>query len=253
MTLSISHFTLGARNLYESATRLNKETGFGFSTGEWMRMTARHIFPLAKDAFIAVEGMIDAHDFLTMPKPNYIYDALSLDNEHRGDHWTGLVLSVGSPAELEAVAKRLGGAVAPDESKVNPYGYFRRPDGYAMGYQSAPRFTGPRPNKWPHGLPDFHYYPDIPGRSSNQPVVARPHLVTPTGVKWIEFGGTEDLLSAWMGVPKASDVIPVKFNGKAVGLWAVCVGREGRDDVVIRRPSVAASIKDPSKYLDAFS
>jgi hypothetical protein len=250
MAISINHFSLGARNIYESAARLNKETGFGFWTGEWVQTTACHMFPLGKDVFIEVEGTIDAHAYLAMPKPNYTYDALDVDNEYNGDHWTGLMLGVESLAELEAVAKRLGGEVSPDDSKVNPYSHFRRPDGYTMGYQSAPRFPGARPDKWPRGLPSFYYYPDVPGRSSNQPVIARPHLVTATGVKWIEFGGTEALLSEWMGVPKASDVIPVKFNGKEVGLWAVCVGREGMDDVVIRRPTAAASIKDPSIYKD---
>jgi hypothetical protein len=250
MKIKINHFSLGARNIYESAERLYQETQLGFWTGEWVQSTACHMFPLGNDVFIEVEGTMDAHAFLKMPKPNYVYDALDTDNEYNGDHWTGLMLGVDSLADLEAVAKRLGGEVSPDDSKTNPYAHFNRPDGYVLGYQSAPRFTGGRPAKWPRGLPTFYFYPDAPGRSSNQPVVARPHLATPTGVKWIEFGGTEELLSEWMGVPKASEVIPVRFNGKEVGTWAVCVGRAGMEDVVIRRPTAAASIKDPSIYKD---
>jgi len=248
MKIHINHFALGARNIYEASERLFKETGLGFWTGEWVQSTGCHMFPLGGDVFIEVEGTIDAHAYLKMPKPNYIYDVLDTDNDYNGDHWTGLMLGVESLADLEAIAKRLGGEVSPDDSKINPYNHFIRPDGYVMGYQSAPRYPNGRPSKWPRGLPTFYYYPDVPGRSSNQPVVARAHMVEPTGVKWIEFGGTEELLSEWMGVKKASDVIPVRFNGKAVGVWAVCVGIEGKDDVVIRRPAAASSIKDESIY-----
>jgi hypothetical protein len=70
---------------------------------------------------------------------------------------------------------------------------------------------------------------------------------TPAGVKWITWGGTNELLSDWMGC-NAEEMIPVKFNGKALGTWEVCVGIQGGDDVVIRRPPTASVITDESKY-----
>ncbi len=79
------------------------------------------------------------------------------------------------------------------------------------------------------------------------PVVAAPHIRTPAGVKWVTFGGTNELLSDWMGVD-AEKMIPVTFNAKAVGLWEVSVGMADGQDVVIRRPAAASAIKDDSKY-----
>jgi hypothetical protein len=96
-------------------------------------------------------------------------------------------------------------------------------------------------------MPGIYYYPDVPGRSSNQPVVSAPHMRAPAGVKWVTFGGTNELLSDWMG-QDAEKTIPVKFNGKAVGVWEVGVGMADGQDVIIRRPAAASVIKDDSKY-----
>ena len=57
MNIHINHFSLGARNAFESAARLRKETGLGFWTGEWVRDISCHMVPLGngphgKDAFI---------------------------------------------------------------------------------------------------------------------------------------------------------------------------------------------------------
>jgi len=146
MNIHINHFSLGARNAFESAARLRKETGLSFWTGEWVRDISCHMVPLGngphgKDAFIEIQCPVDAHAHLKDPRPNYRYDVLSVDNEYHGDYWTGLMLGVDSLADLEAIAKRLGGDVTPEDSRTNPYAHFQRPDGYVLGYQSAPRFT----------------------------------------------------------------------------------------------------------------
>jgi hypothetical protein len=246
MNFHINHFSLGARNAFDAAARLRKETGLSFWTGEWLRDISCHMVPLGngpngKDAFIEIQCSVDAHAHLKATGPNARYDALAVDNEYNGDHWTGLMLGVDSLADLEAVAKRLGADVTPEDSRTNPYNHFQRPDGYVLGYQSAPRYAQgqARPAKWPAGLPGIYYYPDVPGRSSNQPVVAAPHMRTPAGVKWVVFGGTNELLSDWMGV-NAEETIPVKFNGKALNPWEVCVAMADGQDVVIRRPAAGA-------------
>jgi hypothetical protein len=253
MDIHINHFSLGARNSFESAARLRRETGLGFWTGEWLRDICCHMVPLGngphgKDAFIEIQCSVDAHAFLKSTQPNYRYDVLAVDNEHNGDYWTGMMLGVDSLADLEAVAKRLGGEVTPEDSRTNPYNHFLRPDGYVLGYQSAPRYTMGRPKKWPMAMPTFYFYPDVPGRTSNQPVEAAPHLRTPAGVKWVTFGGTNELLSDWMGC-NAEETIPVRFNGKAVGTWEVCVAMADGQDVIIRRPAAGSVVQDESKYV----
>jgi hypothetical protein len=49
----------------------------------------------------------------------------------------------------------------------------------------------------------------------------------------------------------AEKTIAVKFNGKAVGVWEVCVAMADGQDVVIRRPAAASVIPDDPKYLRA--
>src|SRR4029078_2764667 len=90
MDIHINHFSLGARNSFESAARLRRETGLGFWTGEWLRDICCHMVPLGngphgKDAFIEIQCSVDAHAFLKSTQPNYRYDVLAVDNEHNGD------------------------------------------------------------------------------------------------------------------------------------------------------------------------
>ena len=69
MNIHINHFSLGARNAFESAARLRKETGLSFWTGEWVRDISCHMVPLGngpqgKDAFIEIQCFVDAHAHL---------------------------------------------------------------------------------------------------------------------------------------------------------------------------------------------
>jgi hypothetical protein len=73
--------------------------------------------------------------------------------------------------------------------------------------------------------------------------------VRPSGIKWVEVGGTAQELADWLGGNQYVDMLPLKFNGKSLGVWAVCVGAEGRDDIVIRRPP-ASDAAPVSRFTD---
>jgi len=45
------------------------------------------------------------------------------------------------------------------------------------------------------------------------------------------------------------EMLPLRFNGKSLGVWAVCVGAEERDDIVIRRPAASDAVP-VSKFAD---
>src|SRR5580704_19206282 len=81
INIHINHFSMGARNAFESAARLRKETGLSFWTGEWVRDTSCHMVPLGngphgKDCFIEIQCSVDAHAHLKETTPNRRYDAL---------------------------------------------------------------------------------------------------------------------------------------------------------------------------------
>jgi hypothetical protein len=49
-------------------------------------------------------------------------------------------------------------------------------------------------------------------------------------------------LADWLGGSHYVDMLPLKFNGKSLGVWAVCVGAEEHDDIVIRRPAASDAV-----------
>jgi hypothetical protein len=49
-------------------------------------------------------------------------------------------------------------------------------------------------------------------------------------------------MADWLGGMQYVDMLPLKFNGKSLGVWAVSVGAEGRDDIVIRRPAASDAV-----------
>ena len=67
---------------------------------------------------------------------------------------------------------------------------------------------------------------------SGQRVIAAPDLIAPAGIAWIEFGGTEQEMTKWLGIPAAD--FPFRFNGGAPGIHAVAVKTDSRE-IVVRR------------------
>jgi hypothetical protein len=58
----------------------------------------------------------------------------------------------------------------------------------------------------------------------------------------VEVGGTAQQMADWLGGMQYVDMLPLKFNGKSLGVWAVSVGAEGHDDIVIRRPAASDAV-----------
>jgi hypothetical protein len=58
----------------------------------------------------------------------------------------------------------------------------------------------------------------------------------------VEYGGTEKDMDDWLGITGSGDMLKLKFNGKSMGVWAVCVGAYDRDDIVIRRPACTDAV-----------
>jgi len=243
MGLHIDHISLASPNIFRSADTLRKETGLGYWTGEWIRDTAVHIVPLGPPGnFIEISGFIDVHTLKTMDE----HKQWIMDITETGDHFNGLCLGVDSMEELEQFAKHFKSTINL-ANDPNPATHFQRANGYILPMASTPSYSERSP--WMKGLPNVYFYPDRTHHSSGQPVHASENMVRPTGIKWVEYGGTEAEMAKWLGIPNPGEVLKMKFNGKSLGLWAVCVGAEGKEDIVIRRPAASDAVP-VSKYAD---
>ena len=242
MPLHIDHISLASPHIFRSADTLAKETGLGYWTGEWLGDTSVVIVPLGPPGnFIEISGFIDIFTLRTMNE----HKQWILDITETGDHFNALCLGVDTMEELEAFARHwkseINHADDPDPSK-----HFQRANGYVLPMASTPVR---KRSVWMEGLPNVYYYPDRTHHSSGQPTHAIPNQVRPTGLKWVEVGGTAQELAEWLGGMQYVDMLPLKFNGKSLGVWAVCVGAEGQDDIVIRRPA-ASDAAPVSKFTD---
>jgi hypothetical protein len=242
MPLHIDHISLASPHIFRSADALAKETGLGYWTGEWLRETSVNIVPLGPPGnFIEISGFID---IFTLREMNERRQWL-LDITETGDHFNGLCLGVDSMEELEVFAKywksEINRADNPD-----PSAHFQRANGYILPMASTPVT---KRSVWMLGLPNVYYYPDRTRHSSGQPTHAIPNQVRPTGIEWVEVGGTAQQMADWLGGMQYVDMLPLKFNGKSLGVWAVSVGAEGRDDIVIRRPAASDAVP-VSRYAD---
>jgi hypothetical protein len=139
------------------------------------------------------------------------------------DTFTGLCLGVDSLEELEDLAKRHKSTVLDSKDSVRVR-------------SSGPQFVDvqtPATFVWNQGLPNWYFFTDMTLHPSGVPPEPYPGLVRPTGISWVEMGGTEQEMSDWLGVPAST--LPMKFNKKTKGLYAVAVKTEDGDEIVIRR------------------
>lgn len=214
--LHIDHIALGVQNLYEGAERLRSETGFGDEEGGWFPGigVANRIMPLGADQYLEVESVIDAFSGPRMAAGRWFLDQLAL-----GDVFLGWCARADTRAEIDAVASAHGCAVAESGGRV-------RLDGTRSSSNHAP----PTLTAWQRGLPNVFCWPDMsehPGR-----VEVRSQVET-RGVAWLEVGGTEADMRAWLGDGVRG--LPLRYNGRAHGLYAVAVGTEHGEQVIRRR------------------
>ena len=227
--IHIDHIAITSVDLYEASDRLRRESGLGFYDGGWFPSggSANKIFPIGSQNYIEVGSTTNPTKRKgSSPMASYMDKALA----NGEDAFTGLCLGVDSMEELEELAKRHK-SIIPDPhigTRVRSSGM------QFLAYQ-----TPTAPECWPKGLPNWYFFTDMTLHPSGQPVEPYPGLHRPTGLSWIEMGGTEQEMSDWLGVPAST--LPMKFNGKTKGIYAVGVSTEDGVEVVIRRNNAVAA------------
>jgi hypothetical protein len=221
--IHIDHIAITAVDLYEASDRLRRESRLGFYDGGWFPSggSANKIFPIGGPNYIEVGSTTNpAKRKPGNPMADYMNKALASGE----DAFTGLCLGVDSMEELQDLAKRHK-SIIPDPhlgTRVRSSGM------QFLAYQ-----TPPAQECWPKGLPNWYYFTDMTLHPSGQPTEPFPGLHRPTGIKYLEMGGTEKEMTEWLGVPAST--MPFKFNGKAKGIYSVAINTEDGEVVTITR------------------
>jgi hypothetical protein len=218
--IEIDHICIAVQNVYEGSQRLRDETGVGHYEGGWFPAfgLANRIFPLGDDTYIEVESVIDTFALKRgIPAAQLFHDA-AMD----GDVFLGWCAKTDSREELEELSQRSGVAVIADTLRT-------RPDGSTRVFERVPASGA----CWKRGVPNLFLY-------SKENIAHHPARVpsefgtkTPLGISWMEVGGTRGDMAAWIGESAASSM-PLDYNGRMPGLYAVAV-RTDQGEVVIRR------------------
>ncbi|MEU5642625.1 VOC family protein [Streptomyces milbemycinicus] len=217
--LTIDHISLGSRNIYAGTEQLCTETGFGQYEGGWFPHLgiANRIVPLGPDQYIEVESVIDAYSPHTNPSARWFYDQIE-----GGDVFIGWCLRVDTRDELQKLAEHFGTDIIDKPLR-------KRTDGVQRNAIRVPE-TIPC---WQRGVPNVFLIEDLSEHPGAQPREGQRN--TPQGITWMEVGGTEADMRAWLGDGAAD--LPLKYNGGRPGLYAVAVATD-EGEVVIRRTAV---------------
>lgn len=164
-----------------------------------------------------MEGIADLGAVHTNPAICRFFEAVA-----DAEHFRGFSLAVNNREELVALAQARGFAI-----HENPEAARRRPDGTRVEIVQAPSIGA----SWSQGLPNWCCFPDPATHPSGRKVVAAPGLVRPLGIAWLEVGDDEATMSQWLG--RAVSPLPIRFNGRAPGVYALAV-RTSAGQVVIR-------------------
>jgi hypothetical protein len=225
MAAVLDHIHLGCANVYTTAFDLMNATKLGHYDGGFTRDIAigQKTMPLGGGAYLEVESIVDPFATADTPRRPWWYTrALSL----KSAVFSGVCLRVGTMEELTEVATRHGGT-----TRLNVR---TPPDGPQVKFWEAPSGVA---DPWRSGKPNWCCWENrLYAHPSGQPVVNAPGLVQPSGVTWIEMGGTKAEMQAWLG--QNPDDLRMKFNGKAPGVYAIGIHTDS-GDLEIRRPAAA--------------
>ena len=217
--IELDHISLGVRNIYEGAHRLREETGLdNYEAGFLPPALANRIVPLPGDFFIELESWIDAGDVNT-------WGQWFIDSTAAGDAWMFWCLRATTMEEMEAIADRLGSSVFTTKAARI------KPDGEEVGWTVAPASMKP----WAAGLPNWYYRED-PTRHPARTAVN--HRRPFTGVSWLEVGGDRAVMQEHVG-SEVFERLPLRFVDQPPGLYAVAIGTEDGNEVVIRASNAA--------------
>ena len=225
VVLRIDHIALGVQNLFEGAERLRAETGFGDAEGGWFPGigAANRIVPLGSRQYLEVESVVDAFA-AERTGGRWFRDQL-----RAGDVFLGWCAGVDDREELDGYAEWFGAPVDETATRVNA-------DGSVRGSPRVPS----APDAWRRGLPNvFRMDPATHPAGSDVR-----HTREPGGIAWMEVGGAERDMRAWLG--SGVDDLPLRYNHRPHGVYAVAVhiaDEDGasRELVVRRRPVLLGS------------
>ena len=234
----LDQIVIGSANLYLGADRIRKEIRLGSYDGGYLSGSyyngaviggalASKPIPVGGGGYLEVIGLVDPFNIAAGDEPWYLRQALKFGTEV----FAGYTLRVGSVAELEAIAKRLGGVVARQSDTVRI-----PPDGAPVRPLTAHILIGEeRVHPSRVGLPNFCCWEDrLYCHPSGHPVIPATGLVQPLGVAWLEVGGSEAWMAKWLG--QSPSDFGMRFNGMPPGLYAVGINTDV-GEVVLRRPS----------------
>jgi hypothetical protein len=192
------HVVLAVRDLDASASRLWEEHGLRFRPGgahpQWG--TANMVAPLGA-SYLELLAVVDPD-----VGPNTVLGRSLLDRSADGDRWWSVCLG---DDDLEATAARLGLDVQS--------GSRLRPDGVEVRWRGA-GIDQRESDLW---LPFFIAW-DVPPELHPGAAEAD-HGVDVRGISWVEVGGDEDRLRAWLG---GADV-PIRVVEREPGVHAVAL------------------------------
>ena len=211
MPQHMDHYQISSRNLYESAHKLREQTGLGFYDGGFFAGNgmANKIFPLGKGTFIEINGIVDPGKVVAkVPGTMKFYD-----RTEAGDCFSLMCMRTDTIEELQAIAKRLGSTVS-----VNPV-QRTRPNGPPVQAYTAPQGAQRGPNKMTWYCHESRQYM----HPSGQPVFNWPNCVEPLGIAYLEFGGTAEAMTEWIGEPVSNFPAYKFFPDRPEGLYAIGV------------------------------
>lgn len=196
MTLEIDHVIVVVADLAAAARRFCDDFGLASVAGGRHRGhgTANRIVPLG-DTYVELMGVVDEAEAGGSPLGRFVRQ-----RAEGGDRLAALCLRT---ASLDDLCMRLDlDAVAMTRD---------RPDGVQLAWRIAGLDRALGPDALPFFIEWEIELSDHPGR------MAAPHSVTPHGIAWVEMGGPEETLAAWLG----DHDLDIKVTGLRPGIRRV--------------------------------